>query len=115
MMKSQLQDEALSKVTKVTESKSTLVEEYEFKIKELNKRHHDDVENTVAKLKNEFEEKFSVVKVEYQNELAFKSNEAAEMQIILKSEIEALKEQMEENKIAIKQGHVKIYDDKSMK
>merc|ERR1712039_4011 len=67
-MKSQLQDEALSKVTEVTESKSTLVEEYEFKIKELNKRHHDDVENTVAKLKKEFEEKFSVVKVEYEDE-----------------------------------------------
>merc|ERR1719418_443356 len=112
MMKSQLQDEALSKVTKVTESKSTLVEEYEFKIKELNKRHRDDVENTVAKLKKEFEEKLSVVKVEYQDELEFKSNEAAEMQIILKSEIEALKEQMDEDKIAIKQGHVKIYDDK---
>ena len=111
-MKSQLQDEALSKITEATESKSTLVEEYEFKIKELNKRHHDDVENTVAKLKKEFEEKFSVVKVEYQDELEFKSNEAAEMQIILKSEIEALKEQMEEDKIAIKQGHDKIYDEK---
>ena len=113
MMKNQLQDEASSKLAEATEStKSTLVEEYEIKIEELNKRHQDEIENTFAKLKKEFEEKFSIVKVEYQDELAFKSNEAAEMQIILKSEIEALKEQMEEDKIAIKQGHDKIYDDK---